>query len=330
MKKSVLQVAQVVLFLGLGIALLWYIFNKQNIHSIIQELYKTNFYWIAVSMLVGLLSHVFRAIRWNLLFQQMGYKPSVLHTSYAVLIGYLANFAVPRMGEITRCGVVSKREGISVDKVIGTVIGERAFDMLSLVVILFLTVIFQISLLGDFVDRYLLTSLSTLFHKHVFLLIVSTIILLLLLFISIKFVKPLLKNFSFYTKIRSLYIGFLDGITTIVKQKSFTLFALYTVCIWLCYILMVYTCLLALPATAHLCFIDAITIMAIGSIGIVIPVPGGIGTYHYIVSLTLTQLYFISDVNSLALATISHSSQTLMILIAGSISLLLVFLSRKK
>lgn len=330
MKNNIFKILQVLLFLSIGIFILWYVFSKQDIHSIILELSQTNYYWIFISLVIGLLSHVFRALRWNLLFVHMGYKTNVSTTTYAVLIGYLANLAVPRMGEITRCGVLSKSNAIPIDKVIGSVFSERAFDMLCLLIILVLTVLLQISFLGEFFNKYVYSNLMNGIENNFSILIIIILTLLGFIFIGFKFIKPLFKKYPFYLKFKQLYIGFIDGIKSIIHLKQVTLFILYTFCIWLCYSLMVYTCLLAMPATFHLSFIDAITIMAIGSVGIVIPVPGGIGTYHYIVSLVLTDLFFISGSNALAFATISHSSQTLLILFGGSISMLLIFLNKKK
>ena len=160
MKKKIITFLQYLIFLLIGVVLLWYCFKNQNISKIINDLKHANYLWIAISLACSLTSHVIRAVRWNLLITPLGYKTQTSTSFYAVMIGYLANMAFPRAGEISRCGVISKQNKIPFSPVLGTVIVERVFDLLCLIFILFLIVLFQWKFLGNFVSNNIIHGLQ--------------------------------------------------------------------------------------------------------------------------------------------------------------------------
>lgn len=263
----------------------------------------------------------------------MNYKTSHLRTFYAVMVGYLANLAIPRIGEVTRCGVVSKTEKIPVNSLIGTVISERIFDMMVLIFITFLVIIFQLSLVGSFVSKYILDPFTGKFNGNktsLLLFIVGVIVLFVIIVLLFRALRPWFRKFSLYQKFWNLIHGFWGGILTIIKMKQKGWFLFWTVMIWGNYFLMTYLVFFALPATSHLTVIDGLTVLSLGSFGIVAPVPGGIGAYHFIVKAILFELYHISAASAASYATIAHFTQTLILLLGGAFSYLMVVIYMKR
>lgn len=292
-----------------------------------------NYYWLIISLVFAIGSHIVRALRWNLLINSLNYKTKLSTTFFAVMIGYLANTAVPRMGEFVRCGVLSKKEKIPFNVLFGTVISERIFDMITLLVIIFLVIIFQINSLGAFLDQIFGPFLTDLFSnlQNIVLFIGATILIIsVLIFVTIK-LKEKIKRIPFFQKIHEFLSGLFEGVITIMKLRQKWLFLLYTFIIWLFYAIMAYMPLLMLDETSHLTFVDGLTILAIGSLGIVAPVPGGIGAYHFIVKAILVELYNIGGNTAGSFAAITHAGQTILNVVIGSLSYFYMgILSRKE
>ncbi len=334
MKKKVLSVLQYLLFLSFGLGLLYLVFRKIDLTLLVAELKSLNYFWLAAVFVVGIFSHIFRAIRWNLLINSMGYKTNTSRTFYAVMIGYLANLAIPRIGEVTRCGILSKSEKIPVNSLIGTVISERIFDMLILIIITVMVIFFQLDLLGGFVHKYIVGPMASGFmHNQVklyILLIVSVCALLIIIFTFNRIIERI-RHFEIYQKIARLIAGFWIGILSIKKLKKKGWFLLHTVLIWSMYFLMTFLCFFSLPATSHLGIPEGLTVLSLGSFGIVAPVPGGIGAYHFIVKAILFELYGIVATSAASFATVSHFIQTLLIIIGGAVSyfMIVLFMRRK-
>ncbi|MCX6271014.1 MAG: lysylphosphatidylglycerol synthase transmembrane domain-containing protein [Bacteroidetes bacterium] len=332
MKKLVFSILQYLLFLSIGLGLLWLVFRKIDKDSIMEELKTINYFWIIMLFISGLISHLSRAVRWNLMIGSLNYKTSTIRTFYAVMVGYLANLAIPRLGEVTRCGILAKTDKIPVNSLIGTVIAERIFDMIVLLVITLLVILFQLNLVGGFVHKYLvmpfLTKFSGKFPVMVFFMILVIVIALLVLLF--RKLLPLIRHLAIYQKIATIISGFVSGMMTIQRMKHKGRFLFWTLMIWGNYFLMTYLCFFSMKATSHLTVIDGFTLLSLGSFGFVAPVPGGIGAYHFIVKAILVELYGLSPVAAASYATISHTAQTLLLLVAGAVSYLLVFLYLKK
>ncbi len=249
------------------------------------------------------------------------------------MIGYMANTAVPRMGEFARCGVLSRKEKIPFNSLFGTVISERVFDLIVLLFIIFLVVIFQLDLLGGFVYKIIEPLIHSIF-SNLTGIIIFTIAILVILGLTIYLIwrfKEKIKALRFYDKINEFIGGLWNGIKTIIDLRQKWLFIFYTLVIWFFYIVMVYLPFKMLPETSMLSFLDGTTVMALGSLGIVAPVPGGIGAYHYITKVILTELYGVEANAAMSYATIAHAGQTLLNVGLGAMSYLLIgFFSRKQ
>jgi len=323
LRKKIISFLKYLIFIGIGVLLLWQAFKGTKFDELIVIIKNAKYSWVALAMFCGTLSHISRAIRWNMLIKPTGHNPMVVSSFFSVMIGYLANLAFPRLGEVVRCTVLSRREKIPFNTLLGTVVVERAFDLLSLLLLIFLTIVFQFDFLREFLTEYIYTPyiVPLLSKLPVFLIIL--VVVLAGSFFLLKAILPIIKKNKFFFKIKRLLVGFIAGLRTIKQLKSPTLFFAHTVFIWSMYLAMSYLCFFAVQETAVLDLKAGITILVIGSIGITLPVPGGIGPFHYFVINALTYLYNITDRGAEAYAIITHTSQMLLIALLGVISLIL-------
>ncbi len=332
MKKKLFSILQYILFLGLGFALLWLVFRKIDLLSVWEEIKNAEYLWIFLALVAAIFSHIFRALRWNLLINNLGYKTRLSTTFYAVMFGYLANTAVPRAGEIGRCGILAKREKIPFDSLFGSVISERIFDLVVLLVLIFLTIIFQLKLVGSFVEKTLLNPLETLFNNNGNNMIILggiVIVSIFALFFLYKKFNGLLKKSSLFMKFHGFAKGLFEGIKTIFLLKQKVLFLFYTAMVWFCYLIMTWLPFYAIAGTSHLDIAAGMTVLTIGSLGMVAPVPGGIGAYHFIVKAILVQIYGISDMAATVYPTLLHSAQTAMIILIGAASYFILIFDKR-
>ncbi|MBI5218552.1 MAG: flippase-like domain-containing protein [Bacteroidia bacterium] len=332
MKKKVIDVIKYIAFSSLAIVLLYLAFKGIEFHKLLESLKKANYWWVLFSLFFAFIAYYSRAYRWALLIEPLGYKPSVKNSFYSLMVGYFANLAFPRIGEVTRCASLSKAEKIPFDKLIGTVILERVCDVFVLLSLLIIVFVAKINFFGKFLKENVfypfIQKLSSVFHFSnliIFVGIAIIIVLGLLLFLfrnRIKKINMVIKAYDFIK-------GIITGVKTIFHMKKFGAFILHTIIIWGSYFLMTYIVFFALDTTSNLSMIDGLFILIIGGLGMSAPVQGGLGAFHWIVSLGLT-LYGISREDGLVYATLSHTAQALFAIFLGTLSLVMLFLSRKK
>ncbi len=333
MRTKIRRYAKVLLSLFFGLLLLWLITRGQDVDQIISELRGANYLWIALAMLCAVASHFLRAIRWNRLIRTMGYETSTIQTFHAVMTGYLANLAIPRMGEITRCVTLSKASKTPFNALAGTVVSERVFDFFSLIGVVFLTIALQFNFLKSFLYRFFWVPAIDRSSEHwlpiAFIgLVVISIVVFAVVFMHRKLKDPF--EGSYFHKLQRHLSGFLYGIKTIKKMRGKALFMLQSLLIWTLYYLTVYLCFFAIPATSHLSPAAGLTLLAVGSLGILAPVPGGIGTYHFMTIITLTELYSISAEPATSYAYIAHATQIIVSVVIGTLSWFILSLQAKK
>lgn len=332
LSKKAVSVIQYIFFLGIGMLLLWLGFRQLDLAEVWKDILQADYWWLFAGLSIAIVSHIIRALRWNLLINSSGFNTRLSSTFYAVMIGYLANTAVPRMGEFARCGILSKKEKIPFNTLFGTVISERFFDLIVLGFIILLMIVLQVELVGGFVYQVFEPVLASLFSNIIYIILVSVSVILFIagtLYV-IWIYQSKIKSISFYSRIKDFLVGILNGIKTIVQMKQKWLFLLYTALIWLCYIVMVYLPFKMLAETSQLTFMDGSTVMALGSLGIVAPVPGGIGAYHYITKVILTELYAVEANAAMSYATIAHAGQTILNVVLGALSYLAIGISSRK
>ncbi len=310
----------------LAIALLYWAFSSSKLswNDLFHTFSTANYYWVSLSIFISILAHYFRAVRWNQLLAVMKYKPGSIRTLSAVLIGYFANFIIPRMGEVSRCGSLQKTAEIPFEKSFGTVITERIIDLLCLVLVL------GINLLIEFepLKNYLFPNLH-LPGKSI--IIGALIFVIIAIFLFFKYKNSFwnyLQAKKDSTKIIQLLLGWIDGIQSIILVKKPFLFIVYSIGIWLCYYLNAYILLLAFPESSALGAGAAVTILVMGSFGMTMPTQGGIGAYHSLVGSTLIY-YGIKSANAAALATFFHGTQMVSILLLGGISFIITLVLPK-
>ncbi len=320
-------------FLLVGIGLLFLAFNNIKLEEVWKELKEANYSWLLGSMFLALCSHYFRALRWNQLINQMQYKTSTITTFYSVMIGYLANLALPRMGEVTRCVVLSKKEKIPFNALFGSVIAERVFDLVVLIIIILVVLFAQIKQIGSFLNRILIEPILGSYTGNFWAIIMVFFTMIVLTVISIiifRKLKPWLKTTMLYQKMEAFLDGFMGGLRSINKVENKGKFFFNTLMIWVLYLAMIVLPFYSFEETSVLDIVDGLTVLAIGSLGIIAPVPGGIGSYHFIITEMFTQLYQIPAQAAIAYATANHAAQTILILLAGGISYILLLLNKRK
>jgi len=329
LKRRIFSALKILFFLSIGVFFIW-IFVRKLTPDQKQEIWASfisaNYFWIIVSIILGILSHLIRSLRWNMLLEPMGYKPKLKNTFSAVMIGYLTNTAIPRLGEVTRCGILSKYEKIPLSKSFGTVIVERSLDLVVFAVLFFFNLIMFYDKLGRYVEDRILIPMRNKFdieNNILVIVLISCIVLFILFFIFRKRIQHL----KIYHKSKEIIHGFWHGLWVVTKiERPFT-FILYTLLIWFLYYMMIYVCFFTMPQTNHLGFDVALSLLMFGSIGIIV-VQGGIGIYPAIIAETLI-LYDVPTTYGYTLGWLGWTAQTLMIVITGLVCLVLLPLINK-
>lgn len=328
--KKIIEAVKFFLFLSLAIVLLYFAFRGMDLKQLWESLKNANYFWVLFSLVFAFFAYLSRAIRWKILIDPLGYPITNKKAFYALMIGYIANFAFPRIGEITRCATLTKTDNIPMDKLIGTVLIERICDLIVLVLLLIFLLIFKIDFFGKFLNEHILipfqNKFSSIFHISTFKVLLVAVVFISLL-ITLYIYRNKLKNNKLFLKIYNFFIGIFSGFKTILHMKNRFAFLFHTIVIWIMYFLMTYTVFFSVSSTSNLTPIDGLFILVVGGLGIMVPVQGGIGAYHLIVSLGLT-LYGITD--GLVFATIAHSSQSIFAILLGAFSMIVIFLENKK
>ena len=332
MKQYILPAIKFIVFLGLGLFLIWLAVKNLTDADKAQisiSLSNANYFWVAVSMAGGLVAHLIRAVRWKMLLAPLGHIPKTSSTFYAVMIGYLGNLALPRLGEVLRCGILKRYENIPLTQSFGTVIAERVIDLF----VLFLLFIVTLWVEYERMHSYISENIFTPFKLKLFSLTENTTILILLialliggLLLLVVFRKKILQN-VIAQKISGLLLSFLEGIRTVAKVKNPLLFIFYSLFIWAMYLLSVYVCFFAFTETQTLGITDCLAISCFGSLG-VIATPGGIGAYQWIV-LQIMLLWGFSTATGVAFGWTVWLAQTSVVLVVGLLSFGLLAINNK-
>lgn len=332
MRKNFRRYARVLLSLSAGLLLLWLIMRGQDTGLLRNEFRNANYFWVFAAMGCAILSHYIRAIRWNRIIRAMGYKTKDSLTFYAVMTGYLTNLAVPRMGEITRCVTLSKASGTPFSALAGTVVAERVFDFLTLAGIIVVTISLQFSFLKTFLRQIFWDPLISRGRANWELLAAMLALALIIGLIAMVVIRRKSENpghGSLVYKIKRQFRGFVFGLKAITRMQGKRWFVLHSLLIWGLYYLTVYLCFFAISATSGLTAIAGLTLLTVGSIGILAPVPGGIGTYHFLTIITLKELYGISPEAATSYAYITHATQIAVNVVFGLLSWMLLSVRKK-
>lgn len=274
MKPKIKNLIQTLFFTALGFAFIWWFWAKLTTEEktqIWESLKQTNYIWFTFAIIISLLSHYIRALRWRLMSETFSCKVSRTNSFLAVMSGYLTNLAVPRLGEIVRCTMLKKSDNIPIEKSLGTIVTERIIDMILFALLLLTTIIIQKDLLFNYVEKNFNLDLNNLFQ----LFIVGIVILIVIVALFFAF-KRKIQNNKTYNKTKDLVKGFLEGIKSIFKLKNPWLFIFYSILIWALWIFGTFICFQCLKQTDILNPIQALVTTVLGAFGPMIT-PGGIG-----------------------------------------------------
>lgn len=317
--KSLLK--YIVLFIIAGLLVWLAIYNvSDNKDEIIKAFEQADYFWIFISSLFALLGHCLRAYRWNYLLKPLGYKSKLINSIGAVFIGYLVNYAAPRVGELSRCTVVAKYDKIPFEKALGTVITERLVDFVLLILVFILTLLLQFGELYGLSDKYIFSPFKEKMHvfidKPVLGIAVITIIVIGFagLFILRKKISALLTG-----KFGKIIKGFGEGLSSIKQTKGKFSFSLLSLGIWTTYLLGIYFALFAFKETTHLGLKESLVLLLFGTFGVIFAPSGGLGAYQLILTAVLG-FYLIPEGSAAALPWVIWSTQFLVVVLVGLIS----------
>lgn len=322
MKKQLFQALKMIFFLGLGVFLVWLVLRKltnQDKEDIFNAFINADYFWVVLTLALNLSSNISRAMRWQMLIRPSGHSPSFINTFSALMIGYLANYAVPRLGEVTRCGILKKYEDVPVSTSLGTVVLERVIDVLCLGIMLLITIFWKYQLISGFLSDLLdkMAGKGAGSNLKIILLAAGAIMVIVIYL----FRKRLAAN-PIFQKILAFVKGFWTGLRSIKDLDKPWLFVFHTVFIWVMYISTLYFGFYALKQTAGLPFDASLVALVFGTFGMIL-VQGGIGAYPVMVSQALV-LYSVPSSIGFAFGWLAWGSQTIMYVLIGLFALIFI------
>ncbi|WKB82526.1 lysylphosphatidylglycerol synthase transmembrane domain-containing protein [Cellulophaga lytica] len=319
MTASLKKTLKTVLPITFGLFLIWYSYNstsEEDRKQIIYYIKEADLFWVSISLLMGVLSHVSRAIRWNYLLEPLGYKPKIVNNILIILTSYFANLGIPRSGEILRATALTTYEDVPFEKGFGTIVTERVIDLIMLLLIIVITFFLQTEIIIDFFK-----SKGFNITKILLLLGSAAVIALAFFYVIKKSTHP------FLVKIKDFVNGLLQGVTSIFKMKNKWAFIFHTLFIWSVYIGMFWVIKYTVPETISLSVSQLLVAFIFGAFAMT-ATNGGIGLYPIVVSSALA-IFGISSVSGDAFGWIMWISQTLLVVVFGAISFLLLPLLKR-
>ena len=300
-------------FFLFGVFLLLVALKDINFNEFISAVKNLPMKWIFLSMLLGYMAFVFRGLRWFLLIKPLGYNPKISNLIHSIAFGYLFNSFIPRSGEIMRCTALNKVSSIPVSTLFGHVLLERFIDLIILCSLLIMSVVINYNHFMIFFEGFSI-SINVFIYFGLFL-----VLLYFFYKTAIIFLTQAQKN-----KLNKFLNGIKLGLTSIQEIQNKLLFTTYTILIWLCYLLMTIVCFYCFYETSNLSLSQGLFIMIAGGLGMVVPTPTGMGSYHYLVIKALTALSVSKEIAQF-FAIIVHTSQAIMIIFTGFIAMMFLY-----
>ena len=306
-------------FFGIGLGLFWLAMQGvEDPEALKRDMRSAQWWGIAASFVMGYLAIVSRGLRWNLLLAPMGHHPSPARSVHAVAFSYFANAFVPRSGEVARCAALNQTDDIPVDQLLGTVITERVVDFLMLFGLVAFALLTNLDAFLALMQEAQLPAMPTLIGAGVAGLAGCG---------ALWWISQQQGRLGLLGKMAGFLQGIGAGIRSVLAMEKRGLFLFHTLFIWVMYFLMSYVLFKAIPAVSALGLTDAVLVMVAGGFGMVLPAPGGIGSYHWAVSLGFAAVGFSGDVG-FAVANVVWLTQTAMIVLTGGLGYLMLFLHR--
>lgn len=308
-------------FLGIGIIYwLYKDFDFSEVGSLLKN--DTKWGWMLFSLLFGVLSHVVRGLRWRLALKPLGVFPKTKNCVNAIFISYFTNMLIPRIGELSRCVVLKKYDGVSFSQSFGSVVAERFVDTLCILLLTATTILLQLPLFVNFFGRTGI-QIPILDYKLIILVLIGTIVVLVALWFVLK------RNRSFLEKLRQFVKKTLEGFFALkMMGRASWLYIFYTIMMWLFYFLHFYLTFNCFGFTENLGFMAGMALFVVGTFAIIVPTPNGAGSWHFAI-ITMLLLYNISESNARFFALIVHSIQSILVILLGIYGFLATSISNK-
>ena len=318
MSKKLKSYIKILLPISIGIFCIFFSFRNIGFTDFTKYFYEINYLWVFVGIFLGALSHISRSYRWKYLIEPLGYKLGFINSVLAVFSAYLINYTIPRAGDIARATMISKYEKIPLDKTLGTIVAERAVDVICILTIIATGLIFEFNRISD-------KLISLIENTEISVIIIYVGVIILILFVS----NRVLKKSKYYKSILNFFSGIIEGLTIIFKMEKRVPFILHSIFIWLMYILMFWATSMAFFELHEVAFYQFMISFTLAAISIMLS-NGGIGIYPLAVEESLGW-YGVQSTTGLAFGWVSWLSQTMMVIIFGGLSLfILPFINRKK
>ena len=322
MRKTLVSVFQFVLFFGLGIFLVWWSIHKlsdTDYNDFITSLKNADYILLIPVFFILSLSHLSRALRWKILMASMGYKPKLSNTFAAVMVGYLANFAFPRLGEVLKCTILGKYEKVPPDKLVGTILVERAVDLLCFGIVIIISLLTQAKIVGAYAKKiftkYLLAGETKI--VAIKLGIIGGVVIVS--FFVLRYIFKKYHHIKIVDKVKSILKGIAEGLMSVKNMPNKWLFIFHSILIWVCYLGGTYLGFHAIKETAGLPVLASFPVLSFGTVGTIVT-PGGIGAYPDLLRIAMG-LYGISEFAGLANGWLQWSAQFVITLVVGFICL---------
>ncbi|MCB0655360.1 MAG: flippase-like domain-containing protein [Saprospiraceae bacterium] len=296
-RKAILQSA---LSFLVGFAILFWVFRKNGatIQETVADFRSVPVIWLVLTCVAFMFSNLSRAIRWNMLLHPLGYRPKLINSFLAVMIGYLANMGIPRSGELLRPATLSRYEKIPIEQSVGTTVTDRLMDFLSLFLIMAIGFFLKGRLL---LDKLLeLTSLNDIGNRVIPLVIIG-VLGITGIWITIRWISNSTHHLAL--RMKGMYLGLKDGLISIIRIERPVWFTIHSLLIWILYISMTYFCFKGFAPTAHITWDQTIVIFIFGALGMIVPTPGGMGSYQFMIQTGLL-IFGVADTDGLAVANI--------------------------
>lgn len=320
------RVVKTIFPLILGILVLWLLYKDTNLTDLWNITKSANFYIIAFSLLFGLAGNIFRALRWELTIQSLGYYPKRMSLIYAVMGNYAVNFVLPRAGEVWRCGAVTKYDKVPFSTTFGTLLVDRFFDVVAMGFIIVLCLVLDFNFFVSYLQMNPTVGASVTSTFSSVWLYISIIMVAAVLYVLFRF----LPNMFFIKKVKLFYLGIKRDILIVWKMKQKGLFVIYTFLCWFGYYLYFYLCFYAFGFTEHLGPVAGLLVFAMSSLGVAAPTQGGIGAWHFMV-ITSLLVYGVSYEQGSAFAGAIFTIQSLWLILIGLFSIFAIqYIKRDK
>lgn len=324
--KTAKKVFHMALPFVLGGSILWWMYRDTDFkameHTVLHEMH---WGWMLFSLVFGVTAQLFRGIRWKQTLEPLGETPRMADCIHAVFISYASSLVIPRSGEISRCGVLTRYDGTSFLKALGTVVTERVIDSLLILAIAATVILSQVRVFDSFFDQTG-TSLNDILHGFT---TTGYLVTVLCLIVTMVFLWVAMKRFTFLSRLKEMTTKVKEGILSLRGVRSKQLFVFYTLAIWLSYFLHYWVTFRCFDFTENLGFTVAIVSFIVGSISVIVPTPNGAGPWHFAVK-TILVLYGVTDVNAITFVLIVHTIQTALVPLLGVYSLVTLGLRGKR